>query len=165
MNAASFPGPQPGPQSVEQPGAGVQPGAGDGHGPEVDPARFLPSDRMMIEALGRELAAMQREGVRIAVPQSYLLGMGEYGIDCNWECTRPVQLRIDADGVLMLCNEYRTGLADLFNVTRLDPGSYSRWVDEWFEERRRIDCSGCYWSCFIHAEENIRLNRLEFDYM
>jgi len=133
----------------------------DAHG---DPARFRRSDRGMLEELGRELIAMQKRGVRIAVPRRYLGGTADYGIDCSWECTRPLQLRIDADGGIMLCNEYRTALADLFNITRLDPAAYGRWISEWFEERKRIECSGCYWSCFIGAEENIRRGTPEFSY-
>jgi MoaA/NifB/PqqE/SkfB family radical SAM enzyme len=130
----------------------------------TDPARFRRSDGKILDDLGRALARLKRRGVRIAVPERYLLGMSEYGIDCTWQCSRPVQLRIDADGGVMLCNEYRTALGDLFNITRLDRAAYARWIDEWFEERTRIDCSGCYWSCFLHAEENIRAGRLEFDY-
>ena len=143
---------------------GSGPDLGSGEGVRDDPARFRESDRTFLRDLGRELAAMKRRGVRIAVPDQYLLGMTEFGVDCSWKCTRPVQLRIDADGGMMLCNEYRTTLADTFTVTRFDSACYERWLSQWIEERNRIDCSGCYWSCFIQAEENIRAQRLEFDY-
>lgn len=98
--------------------------------------------------------------------------MPEYGIECNWKCTEMVQLRIDAAGGIMLCNEYRTKLADKYNigVSRLSPAGLQLhpWMDDllsdWLKVREKLDCTGCYWSCFIQAEENIRRERLEFDF-
>lgn len=129
--------------------------------------RFFPDDREEVENVARKLVALQREGVRISVPERYLAEMPKYGIECNWQCTDMAQLRVDADGAVMLCNEYRTRLAKRYNVA--DPcfpaADLQPLLYDWRQVRESLGCSGCYWSCFIQAEENLRHRRLEFGFV
>lgn len=126
--------------------------------------RFTEEDRPLLAELARTLIAMQSRGVKIAVPASYLENMPQYAPDCSWRCDRLYQLRIDADGGLMLCNEYRTELADCFNIAGMDPAGWSAFQNEWTEQREALDCHGCYWSCFLHAKDNMEKRKLEFAY-
>jgi MoaA/NifB/PqqE/SkfB family radical SAM enzyme len=126
---------------------------------------FTEEDRPAVQELAAELIRMKRYGVKISVPESYILGLATYGIDCNWKCDKMVQLRIDADGSFTLCNEYRTELADDYNILDMTPEKFDEFVNvAWPEARKKIDCSGCYWSCFLQAKDNIEKKRLEFDY-
>ena len=111
------------------------------------------------------LLQMKQDGVRLAVPDSYLINMSRYGVDCSWQCTRFSQLRIDADGALMLCNDIRGGVSEKYNVRTLTPETFQEFQRDWQQERSVIDCPGCYWSCFYLAEENLKNHRNEFYYM
>ncbi|MCF7928093.1 MAG: radical SAM protein [Spirochaetales bacterium] len=130
-----------------------------------DSLRFFHEDRNELKNLSTTLMSMQQGGVKISVPAEYLRKMPEYAVECNWKCSELVQLRVDADGGIMLCNEYRTELADRWNIQDLSPAAYADFLKDWKEHRRRLECSGCYWSCFLQAEENLRAGRLEFDFM
>ncbi len=123
-----------------------------------------PKQEDEIRELARQLIELKRRGYLIINPESYMRYMPTYGIYCNWKCTDPIQLRIDADGGLMLCNEFRTKLAVNYNITTITKETYNQFLADWYNERRKIECDGCYWSCFIQAEENIKEGRLEFDY-
>jgi len=112
-----------------------------------------------------KLLQLKQDGVRLAVPDSYLINMSRYSVDCSWQCTRLSQLRIDADGALMLCNDIRGGVSDIYNVRTLTADIFQEFQRGWQQERSGTDCPGCYWSCFYLAEENLRCNRQEFYYM
>jgi len=126
--------------------------------------RFTDEDRPRLKELARQLAAMQASGVKISIPASYLENMAEYAPGCSWQCDRLYQLRIDADGGLMLCNEYRSDLAERFNITTMDRFAWADFQNEWVEERKSLDCHGCYWSCFLQAKDNVEKKSLEFGY-
>ena len=126
--------------------------------------RFREEDRQLLRESAATLTDMRRRGVKIAVPASYLENMEHYAPDCSWRCERLSQLRIDADGGMMLCNEYRTPLADSFNIVGLARDQWAEYQQIWIGERESTECQGCYWSCFLQAEENIRLGIGEFSY-
>lgn len=111
------------------------------------------------------LLQLRQEGLRLAVPDSYLINMSKYGVDCSWQCKQFSQLRIDADGALMLCNDIRGDVSCKYNIRTLTTESYKEFQQDWLLERHSINCSGCYWSCFYSAEENLKYNRQEFYYM
>jgi len=112
-----------------------------------------------------KLLQLKHEGLRLAVPDSYLINMSKYGIDCDWQCSRFSQLRIDSDGALMLCNDIRGSVAENYNIKTLTAEKYHAFIEDWRIERNDTNCPGCYWSCFYYAEENLKNHRKEFYYM
>ena len=125
---------------------------------------FFDEDRERLQKVCNELIQMKKSGVKISVPESYLEMIPVYGIHCDWQCENISQLRIDSDGGLMLCNEYRTELADMYNILNMTLEKYKLFLKDWKEVRASIDCDGCFWSCFFQAEENLKKGILEFDY-
>jgi molybdenum cofactor biosynthesis enzyme MoaA len=112
-----------------------------------------------------KLLQLKQEGLRLAVPDNYLIDMTKFGIDCSWQCSHFSQLRIDADGALMLCNDIRGSVSEKYNITTLTENGYRDFQNDWQKERQSLDCPGCYWSCFYFAEENLKNNRNEFYYV
>lgn len=125
---------------------------------------FTNEDKEELKKLSKKLLKMKRRGVKISVPESYIKNMVKFGIHCNWKCKRPSQLRIDADGGLMLCNEYRTRLANDYNILDMTKSKYKDFLKQWKKVRKQVDCDGCYWSCFIQSEDNLKNKKLEFHY-
>jgi MoaA/NifB/PqqE/SkfB family radical SAM enzyme len=129
-----------------------------------DEYRFTEQDRPALQELAQTLIDLKRSGVKISIPESYLRDMPRYAVYSDWQCETPVQLRVDADGGLMLCNEYRTSLADTYNITTLTPERYAQFLQDWQTVKASLECDGCYWSCFLQAEENLQQGKLEFTY-
>ena len=127
--------------------------------------RFSDADVQKINNIMIKLLQMKHEGYKIAVPDSYLINLSKYAIDNNWKCSELIQLRVDADGGLMLCNDIRGDIAEKYNILDLNKEKFEEFKKIWKEERKKFNCSGCYWSCFLVAENNLKNNRLEFDYM
>jgi len=126
---------------------------------------FTKEDRPVVKEIADQLLTMKMLGVKISVPDSYIIGLPYYGIDCNWKCDKMIQLRIDADGSFMLCNEYRTKLAENYNILNMTPEKFDKFENKaWPTARKSVDCNGCYWSCFLQAKHNIENKKLEFDY-
>lgn len=130
-----------------------------------DEFRFTDVDIPKIDDIMMKLLQMKIEGYKIAVPDSYLINMSKYGINNNWKCKELVQLRIDADGALMLCNDIRGEIAKKYNILYMDKEKFEQFKKDWKKERAKTDCPGCYWSCFLVAEDNLKNNKLEFDYL
>ena len=126
---------------------------------------FTNEDKKELKALSKKLLKMKRRGVKITVPEIYIKDIVKFGINCNWKCKKLSQLRIDCDGGLMLCNEYRSSLADDYNILDMTKSKYKEFLNQWYEVRRKVGCDGCYWSCFIQAESNIKDKKLEFHYV
>ena len=134
-------------------------------GPISDEYKFTQDDKKLIDDTMGQLIEMKDQGALISVPKSNLENMSRFGINCDWQCDDFVQSRVDADGGLTLCNEYRTRLTDKHNILKLtDNKSYIGFVKDWYDVREETECSGCYWSCFLQAQSNIANGRLEFDY-
>jgi hypothetical protein len=132
---------------------------------DFDPSTvFSHRDTGLLESLATQLLALKRAGVKLSVPEVYLRGIPQYGIECDWQCNTLSQLRIDADGGLMLCNEYRTELASSYRIDEIDEDAYLQFMGDWHEVRRNLDCDGCYWSCFVQAEENLNRSAEEFQF-
>jgi len=126
---------------------------------------FIEENKKKLEILSKQLLMMKKVGYKIAVPNSYIEGISTYGYHCNWQCTELIQLRIDSDGGLMLCNEYRTKLADNYNILKMTEEKYKEFLSQWYVARKGVNCDGCYWSCFLQAEDNIKNKKLEFEYV
>ena len=132
--------------------------------PLKDRYKFNEEDRKDLEKLATELIRMKDSGVRLSVPKSYIRDMPLFAIDSNWQCDDFYQLRVDSDGGLMLCNEWRTALADKYNIKSLTPEQYKEFLHDWKEMRKKTVCDGCYWSCFLQAKDNIEKEQSEFHY-
>ncbi|MBW2963511.1 radical SAM protein [Candidatus Woesearchaeota archaeon] len=126
--------------------------------------KFKPSDEMLMNHVMIKLLQMKHDGARISVPDSYLINASRYGINVDWQCQDFSQLRIDADGALTLCNDFRTDLTEKHNVLDLTQKKYLAFVKDWYETRAKTKCGGCYWSCFLQAEDNIKQGQEEFHY-
>jgi len=111
-----------------------------------------------------KLLQFKYDGAKIAAPDSYLINMSKYGVNCDWQCGRFSQLRIDADGALMLCNDIRGEVAEKYNIKTMTVEKYEDFKKDWQIERNGLHCPGCYWSCFYLAEDNLANNKLEFYY-
>jgi len=127
-------------------------------------SRLTEKDIPKLNDVIKKLLKLKQEGAKIAVPESYLLNMVKYGINCDWQCSRFSQLRIDADGALMLCNDIRGSVSEKYNIRTLNAEKYELFKKDWQAERNALDCPGCYWSCFYLAEDNFQNNRNEFYY-
>lgn len=116
-----------------------------------------------------DLIRMKKDGIKIAVPKSYLENMLTYGLyGGTWQCDIFSQLRIDCDGVMMICNEFRGKQQIPPNIVtpdvkREDDGWVSSFITYWYQERAKYKCH-CYWSCFLQAVENIKNKTLEFEF-
>lgn len=132
--------------------------------PIRDDYKFKTEHTPLIKESMDKLIEMKRAGVKIINHEQYMKDMTTYGINLDWQCSDFIQLRIDADGGLMLCNEYRTELVKKYNVTDMDLSRYTNFISDWYKVRKDIDCKGCYWSCFSIAENNLKQGKLEFGY-
>ncbi len=126
--------------------------------------KFNEENKKDLEKLAVELMQMKDSGVRLSVPESYVRDMHLFAINSDWQCDDFYQLRIDSDGSLMLCNEWRTELADKYNITSLTSEQYEKFLHDWKEIRKKTTCDGCYWSCFLQAKDNIAKGQPEFHY-
>lgn len=129
-----------------------------------DEFRFTDADIPEINNVVIKLLQMKYEGCKIAIPNSYLVNMSKYGIHSDWKCSELVQLRIDADGAFMFCNDIRGKVAKRYNILKMNREKFEEFRKDWKKERKEIDCPGCYWSCFLTAEENLKKERSEFYY-
>ncbi len=121
-----------------------------------DEFRLTDADRPEINNVVIKLLQMKHEGCKIAMPDSYLVNMSKYGIRSNWRCSELAQLRIDADGVFMLCNDIRGEVSKKYNILEMNKERFEEFKKDWKKEREETDCPGCYWSCFLTAEENLK---------
>lgn len=126
--------------------------------------KFKSFDLYELIDISRELIEIKKGGYKITVPYEYLKNISLYGINSNWQCKDIYQLRIDSDGGLMLCNEYRTKLADKYKIQNITLKEYEEFLREWKNQRKKVNCDGCYWSCFIQAKNNIENNQEEFHF-
>ena len=129
-----------------------------------DEYKFTPEHIPLIRGVMNELIEMKRNGVKIINHEQYMKDMITHGINLDWQCPDFIQLRIDADGGMMLCNEYRTELVKKYNITDIDLTRYADFIGDWYKIRPEIGCKGCYWSCFVIAVDNLEKGKLEFDY-
>ncbi|MFH1211986.1 MAG: radical SAM protein, partial [Candidatus Woesearchaeota archaeon] len=105
-----------------------------------DELKLKPEDARLVNHVMMILLQMKLAGAKITVPDSYLINASRYGINVDWQCTDLVQLRIDADGALMLCNEFRTELADRYNIAGLTRTRYPEFLEDWRAVRQRTEC-------------------------
>lgn len=127
-------------------------------------ARFSTNNKNAIDAVMQKLIDIKKGGGKISVPESYIRDMSKYAINCDWKCTYPVQLRVDADGALMLCGDLRGEVAKKYNLLSINEETYRSFINDWLTERKEIVCPGCYWSCYLGAQYNIQQSQNEFFY-
>jgi hypothetical protein len=51
-----------------------------------------------------------------------------------------------------------------YNILNLTDEKYEEFLQQWHVARGHVECTGCYWSCFIQAKDNIEKGKLEFHY-
>lgn len=88
--------------------------------------------------------------------ERYLQGLATYGVHLNWKCwevnNRPPQLRIDSNGMLMLCPDIRGELS--LNMLTMSYDDYKSYLKiDWKREVERYRCPGCYWSSMVLSSE------------
>lgn len=130
-----------------------------------DEFKFKPEDAPKIDAVMNELLQMKKEGRKIAMPDAYLKDMSKYCINLDWHCSLFSQMRIDADGGLMICNDIRGETAEKYNIVNLDKKSYDEFIKDWYNSEKRQKCPGCYWSALVKAEQDLLAGRREFEYV
>ncbi|NIA31361.1 MAG: radical SAM protein [Actinobacteria bacterium] len=129
---------------------------------------FTKTDMLGLGRIIVKLLGLQRNGAKIAVPKDYLMMMSVYGArGGTWQCQTFSQLRVDSDGAVMLCNEFRFRGEELPNLSK-PIADFSEWkkalIGHWYHERRKYNCQ-CYWSCFLQAENNIHIGSTEFGFV
>lgn len=92
--------------------------------------------------------------------ESYLRNLPEFSIRLNWKCYNenkrsiPPRLRIDADGALMSCPDFRGSVSRKYHVWDLpDSKKLHNFFLDWHEDVK--GCPGCYWSSMYHAKEDL----------
>lgn len=124
---------------------------------------FTPDDAPLIDRVMQEILLIPN--VRLAVPREYLLQMSQYGIPGRyWKCQDISQIRIDADGGMILCNDFRGWIADQFNILEM-PKKWEEFKKAWEKQRQEFSCPGCYWSAHWAAVHRIKTGGMEFDYI
>ena len=125
---------------------------------EYSELALRPKDTQLVKEIMEKLKEMKHAGYMLACPDSYLDGFPEYGIGLNWKCGEFSQLRVDADGSLLLCPDLR-GEMSRFNI--LEIGENDQYLSEieeaWYKDPERARCPGCYWSSMYRAEVNKKI--------
>ncbi len=127
--------------------------------------KFKPEDVPKIDAVMNKLLRMKKEGRKIAMPDPYLKNMSKYCVNLDWHCSLFSQMRVDADGGMMICNDIRGETADEYNIVNLDEKSYNKFIKDWYDSEKRQNCPGCYWSALVKAELDLLAGKREFDYV
>jgi MoaA/NifB/PqqE/SkfB family radical SAM enzyme len=128
---------------------------------EYSELALRPEDTQLAKEIMEKLKQMKHAGYMLACPDSYLDNFPEYGINLSWKCREFSQLRVDADGSLLLCPDLR-GKMDRFNILEIDDGGEG-YLHE-IEEPQRTLCTGCYWSSMYRAEVNKKIGG-EFQFL
>lgn len=128
---------------------------------EKDPRMaFGPEDHKLLVRFSEQLIQAKRAGKLIANSSRYLEDVPQYMVDLNWHCS-PItaELRIDSDGSLMCCHDYRGAHSSRFSVFDI----YKRSAFLSFQLYRALDasrCRGCIWPSQYHALETMEHDRL-----
>lgn len=130
------------------------------------PPKFLFSKLDLNEIRKIMSQVLNMRNVKLAVPYAYLENMARFGIRCNWMCrTKLSQLRVDADGSMLLCNDISGKISETFNILNMtNLVMFKEFRRAWRKERKETKCPGCYWSSHFCARDNLKQGRLEFDY-
>ena len=132
-----------------------------------NPNMLTKEDLPELEKVLQEIIKLKQHGAKVAVPSQYILDIPKYGLyGGTWQCSMFSQLRVDSDGTIMICNEFRGERKDLPNLS-YNIEDIEKWnkdfIDYWYTERPKYNCS-CYWSCFLQAENNIKIGSTEFGF-
>lgn len=119
---------------------------------------FRSEDRGFLTDFSKKIIELKSQGILFANTIEYLESLPEYAVNLDWHCAPAIsELRIDADGVLMSCNDIRGPNLSTFSVFSLAQPENIPLV---FEARQKDTegCSGCYWPSHFHAEQ-LRLGK------
>lgn len=130
-----------------------------------DEFKFKPEDVPKIDGVMNKLLQMKLKGSKIAMPDAYLRDMSKYCVNLDWHCNLFSQMRVDADGGLMICNDIRGEIADKYNIMNIDKKTYDEFIKDWHNSEERKGCPGCYWSALVKAEQDLLAGKREFEYM
>ena len=122
------------------------------------PFKLKEVDREKVKQIMHTLINMKEEGALILNTNNYLENMHLYGLEGgSWKCKQPTELRIDADGSVMLCNDIRGEISDRLNLAQEDIASPIDWwqiyYQLWHETRKKTNCQ-CYWPCFLNSSKD-----------
>ncbi len=128
---------------------------------EVDDTYRLDESHVeKLTEISNQLVEMKRKGALLLPSESYLTNIPTHGVNLNWKCfaedkkSYPSRLRIDADGAVMSCIDFRGETADKFSVFELiNKSKYQDFQEQWYDDVKR--CTGCYWSSMFLAKERI----------
>lgn len=112
---------------------------------------FTRDDVDIIKDLSDKLICMKQNNIMVANSYEYLSALNKHAIDLDWHCLPSTsELRIDADGSMMCCNDIKGDGSANFSVFDLkDRDKYQE-----FQRARAVDaenCPGCFWPSHFHA--------------
>lgn len=117
------------------------------------PRAFTAADRSLLEDFSGRMIAKKQTGALLANTIEYLTVLPDFAINLAWHCAPVIsELRIDADGVLMSCNDIKGrylsqySIFDLGNSDNLTKVLEARALDT-------KDCPGCFWPSHYHAQQ------------
>lgn len=123
----------------------------------IQPA-FNAEDSEFLVDFSQRIIELKSQGILFANTVEYLKYIPTYAINLDWHCAPAIsELRIDADGILMSCNDIRGSNLSAFSVFSLAQPENIPLI---FKARRKDTkrCSGCYWPSHFHAEQ-LRLGK------
>jgi len=117
------------------------------------PKAFEDEDKSMLEDFCSRMIALKEGGALLSNTVEYLQFLPEFAINLDWHCAPVIsELRIDADGVLMSCNDIKGEHLSRYTVFSLEDDDN---ITKILEARAKdsANCSGCYWPSHYHAEQ------------
>lgn len=113
--------------------------------------KHLPLLKQQLE----HLIDLKRKGYLISNSELYLKNIYSTVVGFKWHCPGDIrELRIDADGSLMCCHDFKGNLSSKFSIFDLEREN----VYQEFCKSREIDsksCPGCIWPSQFHSNEYI----------
>jgi len=103
---------------------------------------FTESDKdKLAKMITRFKQMRERDKFYTQIPNSYVEGMVDYGINLDWKCYGYHIPSVDCDGSFRTCGYAYGNRVRNYNVLDFDKESFLR---DWDEDVK--DCPGCYWA-------------------
>ncbi len=117
------------------------------------PPAFTESDKGRLQEFVGKMIAAKRDGALLSNTVEYLTILPDYAINLNWHCAPVIsELRIDADGVLMSCNDIKGEHLSQYSIFSLeDSSNFSKVLEARAKDTEH--CSGCFWPSHYHAQQ------------
>lgn len=114
---------------------------------------FRDSDMTRLQDFGARMVELKNQGQMVTNSDKFLLDLYRYAIKLNWHCLASTsELRLDADGSLMCCNDIKGSHSSRFSIFDLNK---RKGLND-FQTERALDaanCPGCYWPSQVHATD------------